>query len=107
MLSVTLTSRPLLARCGLFFTILPFVANIGSRAWRRKMAERLPIPVLRELIECVDILQRESEKIVQEKKEALEKGDEGVQRLVSNGKDIMSVLCKLLLLRPRIMLTGD
>ena len=41
----------------------------------------------------VDVMHSEGQKIIREKKEALEKGDDAVHELVSEGKDIMSVLC--------------
>ena len=44
------------------------------------------------MIHVVDTLDNGSQEVVKEKRAALEKGDEGVKRLVSQGKDILSAL---------------
>lgn len=79
---------------------LPYVVNIGTPALRRKILDFLPLPAGKALARVSDTLHREAKKIVQGKKDALVKGDEAAQQLVSNGngKDIMSVLCELCLM---------
>ena len=75
--------------------ILPYVHNFGSPAFRRRVLDKLPMPKSKGLAKVVDGLQSGAELIVKEKRDALAKGDEAVQQLVSNGKDIMSVLREL------------
>ena len=75
---------------------LPYVYNIGSPKLRRRLFEMLPLRLFKDMTRTVDTLDLESRKIYEEKKSALEKGDEAISQLVSHGKDILSVLRKLL-----------
>ena len=54
----------------------------------------LPHKDVQALKEVMDIMHEESVTLYGEKKEALARGDEAVQRQVGGGKDILSILCK-------------
>ena len=73
---------------------LPYLNNIGPPELRRKMLEMIPSKDIKDIIHVVDTLDSGSRKIVSEKRAALEKGDQGVKQLVSQGKDILSALCE-------------
>ena len=77
----------------LFRTFLPHIPKIGSSAWRRKVLEMIPIQSIKTATAMVDVMHSAGQKIIRETNEALEKGDDAVHELVSEGKDIMSVLC--------------
>ena len=81
-------------RTSILRTILPFVQNLGSAAFRRHVIEWLPVPIVQEMKGLVDTLYGEAERIVADAQEALDGGDEGTKQLVSEGKDILSVLRK-------------
>ncbi len=55
---------------------------------------------MQELREIVDIMHATSVEIFETKKQALEEGNEAVERQVAKGKDVMSIL------RRRIYLSG-
>ncbi|KAI0701721.1 cytochrome P450 [Earliella scabrosa] len=72
--------------------LLPYVANIGSPAFRRRVVEMLPSKDLRRMVEITDTLHERSVHIYNLKKDALEKGDEALKHQVGEGRDIMSIL---------------
>ena len=69
--------------------------KIGSGSFRRKLVERLPHPIAQRMIQICDTLEAELVKLVNEKKAALAQGDEALKHQVGEGKDILSILCKL------------
>ncbi|KAH8119691.1 cytochrome P450 [Phellopilus nigrolimitatus] len=73
---------------------LPYVANIGTASFRRKILEWVPSEKLQTMRKVVDVMEETSEEIYRKKKLAFEKGDEAVVNQVGKGKDIMSILLK-------------
>lgn len=72
---------------------LPRLVHIGPAAFRRKVVELLPRESApHRMMEISDALSARSHRIVDEKKKALQEGDEALRLQVGEGKDIMSVL---------------
>lgn len=68
-------------------------------AWfRRWLAKSLPWKDLNHVVDIVDIMNDTSVEILEEKKRALEKGDDAVVHQIAEGRDIMSVLRKRLMI---------
>ncbi|KAI5123104.1 hypothetical protein M0805_001460 [Coniferiporia weirii] len=75
--------------------LLPYVVKIGPPAFRRKILELCPFDIVKKLTYISDIMCQSAREILNEKKQALETGDETViNGRVGKGKDIMSVLLK-------------
>ena len=74
--------------------LLPYIANIGSPAFRRRVVEMLPSKDLQRMVEITDTLHERSVHIYNLKKDALEKGDEALKHQIGEGRDIMSILCE-------------
>ncbi|CDO70522.1 hypothetical protein BN946_scf184569.g65 [Trametes cinnabarina] len=66
----------------------PILTRLGPPSFRRWIVDHIPIPRTQKLKRVVDVLYDTSVKIVEEKKDAIAKGD------YAAGKDIMSVLLK-------------
>lgn len=75
--------------------LIPFVVKIGPPRFRRFVMDNVPWKKLHRLRDIVDEMDRSSTKILEEKKAALQQGDEAVLEQVGHGRDIMSVLRKL------------
>ncbi|KAI0697071.1 cytochrome P450 [Cerioporus squamosus] len=71
----------------------PFVL-IGPAWLRRTIVEVIPNAKVQRMKKIVDTMYQRSTDIVNEKKEAMKKGDDAILRQVSEGKDIMSILLK-------------
>ncbi len=71
----------------------PFVL-IGPAWLRRQIVELIPNANVQSLKKIVDTMYQRSTDIVNEKKAAMDKGDDAVLRQVSEGNDIMSILRK-------------
>jgi hypothetical protein len=56
------------------------------------MIDYLPLPDLRLARDLVDIMDRNSRRILEKKREAISKGDSAVLEQIGQGKDIMSLL---------------
>ncbi|KAI0765001.1 cytochrome P450 [Fomes fomentarius] len=72
----------------------PFLLKMGSPAFRRRLVEMVPMKVVKRSVEISDIMHARSVLIYNEKKKALEKGDEALKQQISEGKDIMSILLR-------------
>ncbi|KAI5118708.1 hypothetical protein M0805_004508 [Coniferiporia weirii] len=73
---------------------LPFFSTLGP-AWLRRTAVRmLPIPLVQRLRAIVDIMDRTTRIIFEDKLKRLHAGDESVKAQVSEGKDVMSILLR-------------
>ena len=57
----------------------------------RRLFRMLPFENLRRLMHISDTLQRRSQEIIDERKEALQKGDEALLAQVGEGRDLMSI----------------
>ena len=66
--------------------------TLGPAWLRRKIVEHVPSKRVQKLKNIVDTMYQRSVAIVDEKKAAMEKGDDTMLRQVSDGKDIMSIL---------------
>ncbi|RDX41898.1 cytochrome P450 [Lentinus brumalis] len=71
----------------------PFVL-IGPAWLRRQIVELIPNANVQSLKKIVDTMYQRSTDIVNEKKAAMDKGDDAVLRQVSEGNDIMSILLR-------------
>ena len=68
------------------------------------MAERLPHEKFQKLRKIVDTMHERSVHIYNEKRAAIERGDEGLKQQLGEGKDIMSILREHFIVhgRPRL-----
>ncbi|KAL5498617.1 hypothetical protein ACEPAH_1972 [Sanghuangporus vaninii] len=73
---------------------LPWVVNIGSPSFRRKVVESIPSKIVKESLEVTDFLYSQATMIYRERKKAVESGDDMAKEKVGMGKDILSVLLK-------------
>ncbi|OJT02020.1 Docosahexaenoic acid omega-hydroxylase CYP4F3 [Trametes pubescens] len=74
---------------------MPYLVRIGPAALRRKIVEMAPKNGPSHHMMCIsDALSERSHRIVNEKKRALQQGDEALKQQVGEGKDIMSVLLR-------------
>ncbi|OBZ73188.1 hypothetical protein A0H81_06898 [Grifola frondosa] len=78
----------------IFQMLLPVLDKIGSPKLLRRLLEVTPYPRLQRVREIVDVMDCKSQEIFQEKKLALERGDEALMQQVGEGKDIMSRLLR-------------
>ncbi|TFK93403.1 cytochrome P450 [Polyporus arcularius HHB13444] len=85
---------PQLSRTSIVRVLLPYVADIGPAAFRRRIVEALPINNIQRLKDISDIMYERSVLIYNEKKAALEKGDDALKHQVGEGRDIMSILLR-------------
>ncbi|GBE84055.1 Docosahexaenoic acid omega-hydroxylase CYP4F3 [Sparassis crispa] len=85
---------PTLTELGVLRFAIPFVVQIGTPAFRRRLVEILPSRRVRKLRDVVDTMDQRSRDIFDARKAALKEGDEAVLRQVGQGKDIMSILIK-------------
>jgi hypothetical protein len=72
--------------------LLPFLLRTTPPSFRRWMIDYLPLPDLRLARDLVDIMDRNSRRILEKKREAISKGDSAVLEQIGQGKDIMSLL---------------
>lgn len=81
----------------LFFIrqFVPTLTKFGAPKFWRAVVDLIPSEVFHRLRDIVDIMDKTSRRIFQQKKEALEKGDEEVLNQVGKGKDILSILSKV------------
>ena len=74
--------------------LLPYVWWIGTKSFQRRVVEALPSKNVQRLKEIADVMHARSVLIFNEKKAALEKGDDALRQQVGEGRDVMSILCK-------------
>ncbi|RPD61500.1 cytochrome P450 [Lentinus tigrinus ALCF2SS1-6] len=84
------------AAIGLSFwrRLLPYIPEWGSPAFWRWVVELIPHEGLQKMKSIVDTMHQRSVEIYEQKKRALEEGDEKVTRQIGEGKDIMSILMR-------------
>ncbi|KAF9815150.1 hypothetical protein IEO21_04768 [Rhodonia placenta] len=83
---------PALFSLAILRRLLPYVVNIGSPAFRRRVLELIPNKRIQRVRELVDIMDQTTRQIWENKKAAFAKGDEAVLQQVGEGKDIVSKL---------------
>lgn len=72
---------------------LPYVSGFGPAWLRGWILRQIPSKNIQRIIHIVDVLHKTSVEILREKQQDLEV-DETVLQQTSEGRDIMSVLCK-------------
>ncbi|KAI0657156.1 cytochrome P450 [Cubamyces menziesii] len=77
-----------------FHQLLPWLVRVGPPSFRRKLVEMAPFGVVQRLRQIIDTIHARSIGIIDEKKAALEQGDEALKEQVGEGKDLMSVLLR-------------
>ncbi|KAH9857460.1 cytochrome P450 [Lenzites betulinus] len=85
---------PVMAQLEFPRLLLPTLRKIGSATFRRKVVEMVPLAPLKRMTHISDVIQESSVGIYNEKKAALEAGDEALKQRVGEGKDIISVLLR-------------
>lgn len=86
--------RPTNARMLFWRQFAPWIAELGPSPVRQWLARTLPWKDLNRLVEISEAMHINSSRIFEEKKRALEKGDDAVMHQVAEGRDIMSIMCK-------------
>ncbi len=81
-----------MAKTGILRLLLPYVLDLGTASFRRRVVELLPNKRVQRLKDISDIMHERSVLIFNEKKAALEKGDDALKHQVGEGRDIMSIL---------------
>ncbi|KAI0355254.1 cytochrome P450 [Trametes cingulata] len=74
--------------------LVPYLCDIGTPWLRRKVVELIPHRGLQRMRNIVDVLHRHAVAIYEEKKRALEEGDEVLSQKIGEGKDLMSILLR-------------
>ncbi|KAI0333105.1 cytochrome P450 [Cubamyces sp. BRFM 1775] len=74
--------------------LLPVLVHIGPASFRRKVVEMIPYGPAQRMKQISDAMHDRSVRIINEKREALERGDEALKHQIGEGKDIMSVLLR-------------
>lgn len=82
----------------MFRFFIPLLVKLGPASFRRFLLDLTPNPDLQKVKKIVDVMSETSGDIYREKLSALNNGDESVLRQMGEGKDVMSILCKSLLL---------
>ncbi|KAI0628830.1 cytochrome P450 [Trametes polyzona] len=72
----------------------PLVKLGGPASFRRKLVELTPYEPLQRMKHISDTIHESSVRIYNEKRRALERGDEAIKQQVGEGKDIISVLLR-------------
>ncbi|TFK82599.1 cytochrome P450 [Polyporus arcularius HHB13444] len=86
---------PLLTtRLPLLGVVIALASNYLSESTMRSILRRYPSANLQRMLDISDTMARRSQEIIDEKKAALDRGDEDALQRVGEGKDIMSVLLK-------------
>ena len=75
---------------------LPWVIHIGSPEFGGRMIDLLPFKSVQRLMEISDIMHERSLLIFNQKKNALEKGDDVLKEQIAKGRDLMSILREFL-----------
>jgi len=85
---------PILYDFAMFLAAIPHLMKIGSPSFRRFAVEMSPSRGIRQIKEKVDVMEKTSKRIYQQKLAALHQGDEVLAKQIGGGKDIMSLLLK-------------
>ena len=99
--------RPSFSILIFFRPLLPFVEKIGTPAFRSWIVDHFPSERLRLIKNISDTIHSESIEILRDKRTAIQSGDQAMIDKVGEGKDIMSILCKLLQLHATRILTSQ
>ena len=83
---------PSLYSVGPFLQFYHYIDAIFPRTWQRAVAKYIPHAGFQRLCEISDTVSESSIKILEEKKDAIERGGEALKQQLVEGKDIMSIL---------------
>jgi hypothetical protein len=86
--------RPTIFPLAAFFRLMPSFVKLGTPGFRRLLLKLVPHKSVRRTRDIVDIMDKTSVEIFEQKRRALEQGDQAVLQQVGRGKDIMSILCR-------------
>ncbi|PIL32261.1 cytochrome P450 [Ganoderma sinense ZZ0214-1] len=89
---------PQMMKSILIRVLLPFLVNIGTAGFRRRVVELIPLKDVQRMRYISDVMYERSVQIFNEKKAALEKDDEALKQEIGEGRDIMSILLRANLL---------
>ena len=81
-----------MSRLPLMGFILPGLTRIFSDDTIRAVLRRFPHKEMQNMMDISDTMIRRSQEIIDQKKQALKKGDEALVHQIGEGKDIMSIL---------------
>ncbi|KZT30166.1 cytochrome P450 [Neolentinus lepideus HHB14362 ss-1] len=85
---------PILSDFAVLAGTIPYLMKIGSPSFRRFAVEVSPSRGIQQIKEKVDVMEKTSKRIYQQKLAALHQGDEVLAKQIGGGKDIMSLLLK-------------
>ena len=83
---------PQMVKTSIMRLLLPYVAEIGSAAFRRRIVEMFPSKGVQRLRDIYESMHERSVLIFNEKKAALAKGHDALKHQIGEGRDIMSIL---------------
>ncbi|KAI0355248.1 cytochrome P450 [Trametes cingulata] len=86
--------QPALSGVTMLRRLLPYIPEIGPVWLRRKLLELIPNQGLHKLRIIVDRLHERAVAIYEERKKALEQGEESLSHKMGEGKDLMSILLR-------------
>lgn len=90
------------------FVVLNPIYMAAVPAWlRRAVVNVLPLKNVRKMCKIVDIMDKTAGAVLNAKRAALEAGDEELAKQVGEGKDIISILRKLILVFYRSAVTDQ
>lgn len=75
--------------------LMPKLAKIGTPSFRRFLVDHAPFKFVKDVRDIIDVLYRTSIEIFESKKKAIAEGDEAFAAQIGRGKDIISILSKL------------
>ena len=79
-----------------FCALLPSVVLLLPAWFRRAIVDMIPNKRVQRMKNIVDVMYKRSVEVVAEKKAGLQRGDVALSQQVGEGKDIMSILRRLL-----------
>lgn len=99
--------RPTTMQLNILRRIVPYLPDIGSPWFKRKLVEMFPSKNVQKLLYITDLVHEKAVGIYQEKKRMIEQGDEALKHKVGEGKDLMSILRKSLAITLTIALIAN
>lgn len=78
-----------------FQRLVPFFTAIGTPAFRAWVVDLLPLKSIRMMKYIADAIHSQATIVFEDKKAALNAGDEALTKRIGEGKDLMSILCEL------------
>ncbi|KAI0747034.1 cytochrome P450 [Daedaleopsis nitida] len=85
---------PTLSRVRVLTFVIDYLSYMFSDANIRRLLRLAPLGALQELLDITDTMSRRSQEIINDRKEAMRKGDAALLAQVGEGKDIMSICLK-------------